>query len=143
MSYGGGAPQVAITEELRRRTPEAVVAEINAARSRESLRFRLIFGLTWVVLIGLLVGGLIAAGKIDSAFLGEWAPYILGGIPITTYAGSQAGADRGKAPPVHRHYPQRLAHISRAARVGQRVFLIADCLRRLITAICRPLPKRF
>ncbi len=83
MSYGGGAPQAAISDDLRRRTPEAVVAEISAARSRESLRFRLLFGLTWLVLIGLLVGSLIVAGKINSAFLGEWAPYILGGIPIT------------------------------------------------------------
>lgn len=83
MSFGGGAQQAAITDDLRRRTPEAVVAEIRAARSRESLRFRLLFGLTWLVLIGLLVGSLVVAGKIDSAFLGEWAPYILGGIPIT------------------------------------------------------------
>ncbi len=83
MSYGGGAQQAAITDDLRRRTPEAVIAEINAARSRDSLRFRLIFALTWAVLIGLLVGSLIAADKIDSVFLGEWAPYILGGIPVT------------------------------------------------------------
>ncbi|MEX1171294.1 MAG: amino acid ABC transporter permease [Chloroflexota bacterium] len=77
---------MAIREDLPIRTPEAVVTEINAARARENLRFRLIFGLTWLVLIGLLVGGLIAAGKVDSAFLGEWAPYILGGIPITIVA---------------------------------------------------------
>lgn len=83
MSYGGGAPQAAITDDLRRRTPEAVVAEISAARSRESRRFRLIFALTWVILIGALVGSLAVAGKVDGVFLGEWAPYILGGIPIT------------------------------------------------------------
>ena len=78
-----GPQQVAINESLRMSTPELIVAEVRAARARESRRFRLLFGLTWVVLIGLLVGSLFAAGKIDSTFLALWGPYILGGIPIT------------------------------------------------------------
>jgi polar amino acid transport system permease protein len=78
-----GPEQVAINENLRISTPELIVAEIRAARARESRRFRLVFGLTWAILIGLLVGSLFAAGKIDVAFLAEWGPYILGGIPIT------------------------------------------------------------
>jgi polar amino acid transport system permease protein len=72
---------VAIIESIR--TPEVIVAEVRAARARESRRFRLVFGITWAILIGLLVGSLFAAGKIDMAFLAEWGPYILGGIPIT------------------------------------------------------------
>ena len=79
----GGPEQVAINEGLRVRTPDVVVAEIRAARARESRRFRLLFALTWVVLVGLLVGSLFAAGKIDVTFLSLWGPYILGGIPIT------------------------------------------------------------
>ena len=77
----GGPEHVAIIESLR--TPEVIVSEIRAARARESRRFRLVFGLTWAILIGLLVGSLFAAGKIDVTFLAEWGPYILGGIPIT------------------------------------------------------------
>ena len=78
-----GPQQVAISESLRIRTPDVIVAEVRAARARESRRFRLVFALTWAVLIGLLVGSLFAAGKIDSTFLALWGPYILGGIPIT------------------------------------------------------------
>jgi polar amino acid transport system permease protein len=78
-----GPEQVAINESLRVRTPDVIVAEIRAARARESRRFRLLFALTWVVLVGLLVGSLFAAGKIDVTFLSLWGPYILGGIPIT------------------------------------------------------------
>lgn len=78
-----GPEQVAISESRRVRTPDVVVAEIRAARARESRRFRLLFALTWVILVGLLVGSLFAAGKIDVTFLSLWGPYILGGIPIT------------------------------------------------------------
>lgn len=78
-----GPQQVAISESLRVKTPDLIVAEVRAARARESRRFRLVFALTWVVLIGLLVGSLVAAGKVDVTFLATWGPYILGGIPIT------------------------------------------------------------
>jgi polar amino acid transport system permease protein len=78
-----GPQQVAINESLRINTPEVIVAEMRAARARQSRRFRLVFALTWVILIGLLVGTLFAAGKIDVTFLAKWGPYILGGIPIT------------------------------------------------------------
>ena len=78
-----GPQQVAINESLRIKTPDVIVAEVRAARARESRRFRLVFALTWVIVIGLLVGSLAAAGAIDVTFLAKWAPYILGGIPIT------------------------------------------------------------
>lgn len=78
-----GPQQVAINESLRIKTPDVIVAEVRAARARERRRFRLVFALTWVIVIGLLVGSLAAAGAIDVTFLAKWAPYILGGIPIT------------------------------------------------------------
>ncbi len=78
-----GPQQVAINESLRIKTPDVIVAEVRAARAREGRRFRLVFALTWVIVIGLLVGSLAAAGAIDVTFLAKWAPYILGGIPIT------------------------------------------------------------
>lgn len=82
MSFSG-PQQVAITESLRIRSADLIVAEVRAARARESRRFRIVFALTWLILIGMLVGSLVAAGKIDLTFLAKWGPYILGGIPIT------------------------------------------------------------
>jgi polar amino acid transport system permease protein len=79
----GGPQQVAINESLRLKAADLIVAEVRAARARESRRFRLVFALTWIILIGLLVGSLVAAGKVDVTFLAKWGPYILGGIPIT------------------------------------------------------------
>jgi polar amino acid transport system permease protein len=79
----GGPEQVAINESRRLKAAELIVAEVRAARARESRRFRLVFALTWAAFIGLLVTSLVAAGKIDVEFLAKWGPYILGGIPIT------------------------------------------------------------
>lgn len=78
-----GPHQVAINESLRLKAADPIVGEVRAARARESRRFRLVFALTWIILIGLLVGSLVAAGKVDVTFLAKWGPYILGGIPIT------------------------------------------------------------
>jgi polar amino acid transport system permease protein len=80
--YGG---RQAALDELRIREPAAIVGQIAAARARGRLRFRVVFAVTWAILIGGLVGSLAAAGRIDSDFLGTWAPYILQGIPITIY----------------------------------------------------------
>jgi polar amino acid transport system permease protein len=60
-----------------------IVAQIADQRRRQRRRFRLIFIVTWLVLVGGLVGSLVYAGKIDFAFISEWAPYILGGITTT------------------------------------------------------------
>jgi len=63
--------------------PNPIVEAIAAQRRRQTLRFRLIFVATWIVLVGALVGWLFAAGKIDIAFLSKWGPYILEGVGIT------------------------------------------------------------
>jgi polar amino acid transport system permease protein len=60
-----------------------IVRATEQARWRNRWRFRLIFALTWALLIGVLVGSLFAARRIDPEFLAKWAPYILGGVPIT------------------------------------------------------------
>jgi polar amino acid transport system permease protein len=73
---GGSVPAAA--------TPPIVEA-IAAQRRRQRRRFRMIFIATWIVVIG---GGLLAlvlAGKIDFPFMGQWAPYILGGVTTTIY----------------------------------------------------------
>lgn len=65
--------------------PHPIVEAIAAQRRRGSRRFRTVFVVTWLVIIGGAVGALLAAGKIDSAFMGEWAGYILGGVTTTIY----------------------------------------------------------
>jgi polar amino acid transport system permease protein len=77
--------QPVVIEQVRVKTPDEVVEEVRAARASARRRFRIIFVLTWVIVIGLLVGSLYAAGRIDLAFLQEWAPYILAGVPITIF----------------------------------------------------------
>jgi len=63
--------------------PNPIVAAIAAQRRRQTLRFRAIFVLTWIVMVGAIVGWLFSADKIDTAFISTWGPYILGGIGIT------------------------------------------------------------
>jgi polar amino acid transport system permease protein len=65
--------------------PNPIVAAIAAQRRRQTLRFRAIFVVTWIVLVGAIVGWLFSAGKIDTAFIAEWGPYILGGVGITVF----------------------------------------------------------
>ncbi len=65
--------------------PNPIVEAIAAQRRRQTLRFRIVFVLTWAILIGGALGSLVWAGKIDFAFMAEWAPYILGGIGTTIY----------------------------------------------------------
>jgi polar amino acid transport system permease protein len=79
-----GSPVQAAVEPGRvQRTMDPIVDQIARQRGRRRFRFRLtVFG-TWIVLIGLLVGGLWLAGKIDIAFLSEWQAFVLGGVPLT------------------------------------------------------------
>jgi polar amino acid transport system permease protein len=87
MSYAGRGGPAGISSEfdLSLATPEDVVNRIAQSRARASRRFRLIFALTWLVLVGGLVGSLWAIGKIDFAFIGTWAPSILGAVPLTLF----------------------------------------------------------
>jgi polar amino acid transport system permease protein len=86
--FPGGASHGHHVGELERLNIEAqygsdIVDEIARSRQRARGAFRATFTLTWVVLVGILVGTLLLAGKIDGTFIVKWAPYILGGIPIT------------------------------------------------------------
>ena len=84
MSIGhGGQTQAAVEPGRVQRAMDPIVDQIARRRARQQLRFRLTVFLTWFVLVGLLVGGLWAAGKIDIDFLREWQAFILGGISLT------------------------------------------------------------
>lgn len=65
--------------------PNPIVEAIAAQRRRQTQRFRIIFVLTWAVLMGSLIGSLVLAQKIDFAFISEWGPYILGGVTTTIF----------------------------------------------------------
>ncbi len=60
-----------------------IVEAIAAQRRRQTLRFRVTFVVTWIILVGAIVGWLFSTGKIDTAFISKWGPYILGGVGIT------------------------------------------------------------
>jgi polar amino acid transport system permease protein len=63
--------------------PQSIVAAIASARTKARLQFRLLFVLTWLILVGGLVLLIGSTGRVDSQFLAEWGPFILGGVPIT------------------------------------------------------------
>jgi polar amino acid transport system permease protein len=76
------APNVTY-QELSGSSPEAIVAAIAAARTGARRKFRLLFVLTWLILVGGLVVLIASTGRVDTEFLGERAPFILGGVPLT------------------------------------------------------------
>ncbi len=82
MSSGSGA-HAAAEASMGGQRPAEIVAAIARSRSRARGRFRTTFVLTWVALASVLVGSLALGGKIDGEFILEWAPYILGGVPLT------------------------------------------------------------
>lgn len=69
--------------QVRIETSAAVIEAVARSRRRDQLRFRAVFAATWGVLLGLIIGGLLAANKIDPVFLGKWQEFILAGIPVT------------------------------------------------------------
>lgn len=79
----GGPPGVAVAGSLTAEPPAPIVEQIRRARSRATLQFRLLFLLTWLILVGGLVIAIYSTGRIDPVFLDEWGPFILGGVPIT------------------------------------------------------------
>jgi len=62
-----------------------IVGAIAAQRRRGTRNFRIIFFVTWALVIGGALGSLVYAGKIDFPFMAEWGPYILGGVTTTIF----------------------------------------------------------
>jgi polar amino acid transport system permease protein len=84
MSLGSTAAQPPL-DQLAIQQPGAIVAQIAAARRRANLRFRVIFAATWAVVIGGLVLAVGSTGTVNTQILNDWAPYILGGVPMTIF----------------------------------------------------------
>jgi polar amino acid transport system permease protein len=89
MAMGVGGPglvgRAAAEDGFRLAHPDVIVAEIAASRARAGRRFRVIFILTWIVLVGGLVLALAESGKVDPSFIAKWGPFILQGIPVTLF----------------------------------------------------------
>jgi polar amino acid transport system permease protein len=62
---------------------EVIIARLRAHQARGRLLFRVKFAAVWVALIGALLAALWATGNIDLDFIGEWGPFILGGVGVT------------------------------------------------------------
>jgi polar amino acid transport system permease protein len=82
---GGMGPHEAALASVTSQQPGAIVGDIARARSRASLRFRIVFGLTWFVLVGGLALAILSTGRVHPDFIGEWAPFIAGGVPVTIF----------------------------------------------------------
>jgi polar amino acid transport system permease protein len=63
--------------------PTTAVEQIALADRRRSLRFRLTFVATWLILVGGFVLFLVAGNIFSADFVATWAPYILGGTTLT------------------------------------------------------------
>jgi len=75
---------VAASEGIASGGPIApIVGQMAAAERRRRLRFRSVFILTWLVLIGGFVIWLISVDRFDVDFIVRQAPYILAGAPLT------------------------------------------------------------
>ena len=59
------------------------VAQMEAANQRRRTRFRLLFVLTWVVILGAVAAFFALTVGIHYEFLGKWVGFILGGVWIT------------------------------------------------------------
>lgn len=62
-----------------------VVDALGRARRRASLRFALLFVLTWIVLVGGLGLAIASTGRVHMDFIAEFAPFFLGGVPMTIF----------------------------------------------------------
>jgi polar amino acid transport system permease protein len=62
-----------------------IIDQIEGAKRAQRFRFRVLFALTWAITVGGLVVALVAARKVDLAFIVQQAPVILSGAPITIF----------------------------------------------------------
>lgn len=67
------------------RAPNQVVELVRRAQSARTFRFRLTFVLTWIIVIGGIAALLLAGGHFHGDFIVQWAPFILGAVPLTLF----------------------------------------------------------
>ena len=80
---GHAGQQQAVAEEFRIAHPAAIVAEVSRAQSGHRRRFRIVFLLTWLVLVGGLALLIAVSGRVHPEFIAEYGPLFVSGIPLT------------------------------------------------------------
>jgi len=63
----------------------AILERIAASDRRHRTSFRVQFALVWIVLIGLLGVAMVATNNVQTDWIAEWGPYILGGTRETIF----------------------------------------------------------
>ena len=76
---------VEIGKTMRNDSAGTIVAAIATSRARAHIRFRLVFFLTWLILVGGLVLAIASTGRVDPEFILKYAPLFLGGVPLTIF----------------------------------------------------------
>ena len=80
-----GPYHVEIGNTMRNDSAGTIVAAIATSRARAHIRFRLVFFLTWLILVGGLVLAIASTGRVDPEFILKYAPLFLGGVPLTIF----------------------------------------------------------
>ncbi len=70
-------------DRLRLANPAEVIRQVAASRARARRGFRLLFIVTWIVLVGGLATAIGLTDRVHPDFLATWAPFILGGVTVT------------------------------------------------------------
>jgi polar amino acid transport system permease protein len=65
--------------------PDEIIEDVRRARAWARLRFRLIFAVTWILVVGGMAVAIGSTGRVDPAFLSVWGPFILGGVWVTIF----------------------------------------------------------
>ena len=67
-------------------TPEApIVEQIARARAARRRYYLILFASTWIVIVGAIVGVIIATGNAKAGFVANWGWFIVGGVGITIF----------------------------------------------------------
>lgn len=70
-------------DRLRLANPAEIIRQVAASRARARRGFRILFVITWIVLVGGLATAIGLTGRVHPDFLATWAPFILGGVTVT------------------------------------------------------------
>ena len=70
-------------DRLRLANPAEIIRQVAESRARARRGFRILFVITWLVLVGGMATAIALTGRVHLDFLATWAPFILGGVPVT------------------------------------------------------------
>jgi polar amino acid transport system permease protein len=74
-----------VTSPVEGSVGSSIVDRIAVARRRRRFAYLAAFAITWLVIIGAIIGAIVATGNWSLEFTSEWGPYILGGVGYTIF----------------------------------------------------------